>query len=146
MGHLDARRRTELTVMAFVMLSAAAVSCGPSLRSAKVVQQQVTEKNGMLVDYPPPPAQVEFVRKDPGPPCLWVDGEWKYVEQTWQWVGGGWYVPPETCVYAEPAMLWFPDRKIGKLYYLGGRWVHPDSDDPEKLVPCSAAKLCRFRR
>ena len=118
MGHLDANPRRVLTAAAIaaavvVACLAIATSCGPSLRAATVVQQEVTQKNGTLVDYPPPPAQVEFVRKDPGPPCLWVDGEWNYVEQTWQWIGGGWYVPPEGCVYAEPAMLWFPNNKTG---------------------------------
>lgn len=136
-----------MAVLAFGGIGAfASGGCGPSLRAATVIQQSVTEKNGMLVDYPPPPAQVEFVRQDPGPPCRWVDGEWKYIEQTWQWVGGAWYVAPEGCVFAQSAMLWFPDRKIGKLYYLGGRWVRPSPEDPEDLVTCGAAKLCRVRR
>jgi hypothetical protein len=127
--------------------AATAGGCGPSLRAAKVVTQEVTEKNGVLVDYPPPPAQVEFVRKDPGPPCVWVDGEWKYVEQTWQWIAGGWYVAPEGCVFAGPSMLWFPDRNnIGKLYYLGGRWVKPGAGDPKQLAACGDATLCRIRR
>ena len=151
MGHLDANPHGTLTAAAIaaaviVVGLAVATSCGPSLRAATVVQQEVTEKNGTLVDYPPPPAQVEFVRKDPGPPCLWVDGQWKYIEQTWQWTGGAWYVPPEGCVYAEPAMLWFPNNKIGKLYFLGGRWVQADSGDSKERVACAPAKPCRFQR
>lgn len=150
MGRANASFVVTLTALA-------TAACGPSLRAAEVVVQPVTRETAVVVDYPPPPADVEFVRRDPGEPCVWVDGQWKFVDQLWQWESGAWVVPEAGCVFAQPNMLWFPNtetsnpdraptysyERIGKLYYVTGRWVKHPSDGEQSFVTCPPARPCR---
>lgn len=126
-----------------LLLAVLGVACGPTLRVATYVSQPLVPAEATKVEFPPPPASVEFVTSDPGPPCVWLDGEWGYVEETWQWLPGGWFAPPEGCVYAEPVMRWEPAPGVGTLYYAKGRWVRVSAAAPATLTPCSPVEPCR---
>jgi hypothetical protein len=71
------------------------------------------------VDYPPPPARVEFVPKRPMDNAVWLNGEWSWSGRRWAWKEGGWVVVPQGARYAKLALV---RRKDGKLFAAGGTW------------------------
>jgi hypothetical protein len=123
------------------LLGLVLVGCGSSLRTPNLVPHP--EKAGALaiiVDYPPPAAQVEMVPKDPGEPCVWVDGHWDWTARRWQWFPGAWVTPPEGCNYAPPDMIWVASEEQGELYYRRPRW-YPENVKELQLQQALAA--CR---
>jgi hypothetical protein len=90
----------------------------------------------VVVDYPPPAAQVEFVPERPKDErCVWLDGHWEWVDRRWRWTSGGWVVPPPSCYFAPPTTYW-----IGtELIYLRPHWYPVDAED---LPPEKARSAC----
>lgn len=130
-----AGRLSALSVVALCALP----SCGSELRRAQLGSHPVTGSDPDIVDFPPPPAEVEEIPPDPGPPCVWVDGRWEYVGRRWEWQAGAWVNPRAECYYATPVMVWLPSAATGELYYLQGRWYTAAGE------PCGEPKLCRVR-
>jgi hypothetical protein len=98
-----------------------AVGCGSELRAAPT-GLPAHGAEAVVVEYPPPPAQVEHIDADPGSPCAWVDGHWNWVGRHWRWVSGGWVVPPPGCVISRPVLAWLPTEAGGTLYYWPPMW------------------------
>jgi hypothetical protein len=71
------------------------------------------------VDYPPPPAHVEFVPVQPANLARWVNGEWLWTGQRWAWKQGAWMVPPEGAGFAKATLF---RRTDGKLLFAPGAW------------------------
>jgi hypothetical protein len=91
-----------------------------------------------VVDTAPPPAKIEHVPDEPSPDCAWLDGQWLWVGQHWQWAPGSWVIPPPDCHYADPTMTWLETATgPGVLYYLQGAW-YPDHAGEH----CRAAQSC----
>lgn len=122
-----------------VALLCALPGCGSELRRAQLGSHPVSGSEPDIVDFPPPPAEVEDVPPDPGPPCVWVDGRWEYVGRRWEWQAGAWVNPSAACFYAPPVMVWLPSDGAGELYYLQGRWYTEGGE------PCGEPKACRIR-
>jgi hypothetical protein len=77
----------------------------------------------LRVDSAPPPAQLETLSADPPEPgCRWVDGQWVWTSQRWDWRPGGWIQPPRDCRYSAPSMAWAESQGTSALYYRPGRW------------------------
>ncbi len=57
------------------------------------------------VDYPPPPARVEFVTPRPADNAVWVNGEWAWSGRRWAWKPGGWVTVPEGAAYAKLSLV-----------------------------------------
>ncbi len=129
------RHHTTLTIAA-VLLGA----CGSSLRT---VPRGPTAENlpWIVVDYPPPPAQVEQLPPDPGKPCAWLDGHWEWMGRRWQWVDGEWVVPPSGCHYVDPWMSWVPAHDGHELHYWAPRWL-PDVVN----TICKQPVICRTEK
>jgi hypothetical protein len=81
------------------------------------------------VAFPPPPAQIENLEAlPPAPGCLWLDGQWLWATQRWEWRAGGWVRPPEGCQYSAPeAPRWAATDGAGVLYYRPGGWYSIDT-------------------
>jgi len=96
--------------------------CGSSLRA---VPRGPTSGNipWIVVDYPPPPAEVEQLPPDPGKPCAWQDGHFQWLGRRWQWTDGKWVIPPKGCHYVDPWMSWVPSRNGQELHYWLPRWL-----------------------
>ena len=71
------------------------------------------------VQYPPPPARVEFVPKRPTHRAVWIDGEWVWQGRRWSWRTGRWVVPPAGAGFSPWTMVRGED---GTTYYAGGTW------------------------
>ncbi|MGE3675203.1 MAG: hypothetical protein AB7K71_36380, partial [Polyangiaceae bacterium] len=76
-------RSAVICLTAFTLLG-----CGSDLRRARVGSHPVNGSDPEVVDFPPPPSEVEELPPDPGPPCVWVDGRWEYVGRRWEWHDG----------------------------------------------------------
>ncbi len=77
----------------------------------------------VVVDYPPPPAQVEKIERDPGKPCVWVDGTYAWVGRHWEWVPGRWVTPLPGCYYRPPQLVWAPSAQgPSTLYFFLPKW------------------------
>jgi hypothetical protein len=99
----------------------------------------------LVVEYPPPPAQVEFVPKQPRESCVWVDGHWNWIARGWQWVAGSWVIAPADCYYAQPSMVWLPSSQGSLLYYLPPRWYPKGAEQSEEDQPlerCAEPRAC----
>ena len=93
------------------------------------------------VPMPPPPAQLEYLSSEPpSPGCRWVDGQWLWTSQRWNWRPGGWIQPPEGCRYSSPTLTWVEEQGAPALYYRPGRWysVSEPKACPDP-APCGGA-------
>jgi hypothetical protein len=78
------------------------------------------------VDYPPPPARVEFVTPQPAGNAVWLNGEWSWTGRRWSWKPGGWVVVPEGAAYARLALV---RRADGKLFSAPGTWRNANGEE-----------------
>jgi hypothetical protein len=75
------------------------------------------------VPLPPPPAQPEPLSSEPpSPGCRWLDGQWVWTSQRWDWRPGSWIQPPQGCQYSLPSLTWVEEEGAPALYYRPGRW------------------------
>lgn len=96
-------------------------------------------EDASIVDYPPPPAQIEEI--DPQPHrddgCVYVDGAWLWNGRRWAWRAGTWVIPPAGCYYAHPESFWQATAEgPGDLYYRNPKW-YPADRNPKAERPCS---------
>jgi hypothetical protein len=95
------------------------------------------------VPMPPPPAQIESLSQEPpGPDCRWVDGQWAWTSQRWDWWPGGWIQPPPDCRHSLPSLTWVDEQGTPALYYRPGRWY--SVNEPKACpnpAPCGAASV-----
>ena len=78
------------------------------------------------VDYPPPPARVDFVTEQPGKNAVWLNGEWSWTGRRWAWKPGGWVVVPEGAAYAKLTLV---RRGDGKLFAAPGTWRNAQGEE-----------------
>jgi len=72
-----------------------------------------------IVQYPPPPARVEYVPKRPAKASVWIDGEWVWQGRRWAWRTGRWVIPPADARFSPWTTVRSDD---GTVYYAGGVW------------------------
>ena len=118
-------------------------ACGSEIRTAPLGLRPAGAPPPVVVEYPPPPAQVEKVGDDPGPPHVWVDGQWEPGAGGWEWQPGGWYTPPAGCHFAPPSLEWraAPDGRGPARFHHAGRWYSDDGS----TKPCDEAKPATAR-
>jgi hypothetical protein len=90
------------------------------------------------VDYPPPPARVEFVPDPPSDDAVWVKGEWLWSGRRWSWRPGVWVVPPAGAGFARRVLV---RRSDGKLFFAPGTW----RDKQGREIPAPPEKVARSR-
>jgi hypothetical protein len=122
-----------------VALTVKFAACGTGIPQPPVTSQPTSEL--VEVDYPPPPARVEMVPKQPSDDAVWVMGEWLWQGRRWSWRAGMWVVSPKNAVYARRVLV---RRGDGKLFYAPGSWRDTHgaamAAPPEKIArPSSGA-------
>ena len=78
------------------------------------------------VDYPPPPARVEFVPERPRSEAVWLNGEWTWTGRRWSWKPGGWVVVPPGAAYAHMIVV---RRNDGRLFSAPGTWRDAEGNE-----------------
>jgi hypothetical protein len=130
-----------------IVVCTALAACGQTLRSAPTGPAPRSNAVTVIVDYPPPPAEVEVIPPDPGDPCVWIDGSWTWQGRRWEWTAGSWLVPPEGCYYARPMIAWQSTPERGLLFYAQPRFYPNDADELDRqsaLTRCEEPKPCRI--
>lgn len=136
------RRRDALAAL----LMAPLMACGSEgLARPPSGPHQAGLERVIEAEYPPPPAQVEHVGPRPDPTCVWVDGYWEFRGRRWEWLAGGWFVPPRGCYRAPPEMFWTLGEDTsgpGKLFYRLPAW-YPAAEGARTTGQCADARPCR---
>jgi hypothetical protein len=89
------------------------------------------------VPYPPPPARVEVVPKQPNGNAVWIDGEWTWQTRRWAWKPGRWIAPPRNAKFAP----WTTVRdQVGTLYVATGIWRDSKGQEVEEPAPLAIGK------
>lgn len=111
-------RRLWIGLGLSVSFAGALLACGAARLPAPSYVGHSTEAL-QAVDYPPPPARVEYVPAAPKDGAVWIDGEWTWQGQRWAWKRGRWVVPPANAAYSP----WTSARDtVGTLYVAEGKW------------------------
>jgi hypothetical protein len=94
----------------------------------------------VVVDYPPPPAQIERIDRDPGKPCEWVDGTYVWIGRHWEWTAGQWVIHRGACYYRAPKLVWAPSAQgPSTLYYFPAKWYEERAG---VVAECEAPERC----
>ncbi|HEX6277151.1 MAG TPA: YXWGXW repeat-containing protein [Polyangiaceae bacterium] len=118
------------------------VACGSSTELAPRGTHPPHVQEFVLVDFPPPPAQVEEIPEsiESAPDCVWVDGHYAWEDRRFAWHPGQWVMPAEGCYYAPAVTAWSRTGEP-RLYYTPPRWYREDA-----LGKSGAAALCPVPR
>ncbi|MCU0691242.1 MAG: hypothetical protein MUF54_07570 [Polyangiaceae bacterium] len=115
--------------------------CGPVTRVPKMGPHTAADSAVEVRQLPPEPVRVEQLPPQPTEQSVWVDGFWHWTGRRWDWVDGGWEVPPEGAYYAPSRIVRIPVAVYGDaddggarvlrgygmtLMYLPGHWHLPD--------------------
>jgi hypothetical protein len=71
------------------------------------------------VPYPPPAGHVETVPARPSRTALWIDGQWSWDGERWEWRPGGWVAPDPGARFARWQIRIQAD---GQLRFAGASW------------------------
>jgi hypothetical protein len=74
------------------------------------------------VPYPPPPARVEAIPPRPRADALWIDGQWSWGGDQWDWWPGGWVAPVAGARFARWELRLQAD---GRLKFAAPSWRDP---------------------
>jgi hypothetical protein len=114
---------------------AVAIACGSSVPTPQYTAQPTSALSP--VPYPPPPARVETIPKQPRNEAVWIDGEWVWQTRRWAWRKGRWIVPPAGAKFAP----WTTVRdKSGTLYAAVGVWRNANGDEVQEPEPIAQGK------
>lgn len=115
-----------------LFLLGAAAACGMSRLPAPSYTGHPTSAL-VEVPYPPPPAHIESIPKQPDGRVVWLDGEWVWKARAWAWKPGRWVAPPNDAKFAP----WTAVRdQTGVLYVATGVWRDRSGaalEDPKPL-------------
>jgi hypothetical protein len=106
-----------LRALTLVLALPSLASCGRSLPTPRTGPQP--ENAFIEVPYPPPPARVEVLPKQPHAGAVWVDGQWLWQGQRWIWSPGGWVAAPARAYFAPWALERASD---GRLRFAPPSW------------------------
>jgi hypothetical protein len=107
-----------------LVAASALTACAQSLLPTPRLGDHVKAKDvPVVVPYPPPPARVDIVPKEP-PNSVWVDGQWEWQARRWVWRPGAWEIAPPHACYAPPLTNRSSD---GTLWWYEGRWHSEES-------------------
>jgi hypothetical protein len=117
-------------------IASAIVACSAARLPAPAYVPQATEALEE-VDFPPPPARVEYVPARPADDAVWIDGESTWQGRRWGWKAGRWVVPPANASYAP----WTTARdELGQLYFAAGRWRGADGGEVPEPTQLAVAR------
>jgi hypothetical protein len=116
-----------------VVLVATAMACSARIPEPPRAGQPTSAL--VEVDYPPPPARVEFVPPQPQSDAAWIRGSWEWQGHRWEWKQGAWVVVPEGAAYAMPVLV---RRGDGRLFFAAGSWRDPSGKEAVTQIHADA--------
>lgn len=120
----------------------AVIGCSSSLRLPKTGNPPTIDPTFAPVGYPPPPAEVESVPPDPGPPCVWQDGYFTWSGRRWEWKRGSWVHAADGCYYVEPRLLYPETEGEPPLLYAPPGWYR---ETASAVIRCPPPNECHAR-
>jgi hypothetical protein len=127
MASRSASYRKRAVVATLALAHCSLLGCGPAIRTVPTGPFQLTAPF-TLVDFPPPPAEVQTVATQAGPGCRWVDGHYSWKSRRWVFVRGGWAIVAPECYRTQPGMAWVPTDAGAVLYYAEPAWYRAQRD------------------
>jgi hypothetical protein len=119
--------------------------CGSMLSTVPTGPHPSNGAEPIIVEYPPPPAEIELITERPAAACMWQDGHFVWLGRRWNWEPGRWVVPPEGCYHASPVTVWVPSEQKGELYYMQPRWYPAGAEElprDQVLTRCGEPRPC----
>lgn len=124
-----------------------AVTLGSSIGCSSTIPRPPTgpaaRELGVEVPYPPPAGRAEVIPPAKRAEEVWVSGQWDWDGERWNWIDGGWRVPPQGAHFTP----WSAERKRdGRLFFRSAAWRTRDGKriaDPfgdAKCPPLEAAE------
>src|SRR5690606_39073378 len=97
------------------------VGCAPTIQRPPT--GPVPREAGVEIPYPPPPGRVEVVTISDEPGRVWIDGQWDWNGDAFQWFPGHWRIPPEGAYFTP----WRTARRAdGTLLFYKAAWRAAD--------------------
>jgi hypothetical protein len=120
------------------LLLVASAACSPTI--PRPPSGPTPREAGVEVPYPPPPARIEVVKFSEVPGEVWVDGQWDWDGQTFQWFAGHWRAPPKGAYFTP----WSAARRAdGTLVFHKAAWRALDgrriADTHHQPIACPTA-------
>lgn len=88
----------------------------------------------ILVPRPPPVVPVEIQPPQPSKDATWMEGQWLWLGDRWQWKHGGWVAAPEGATLSVWAYSYQAD---GQVRFWPPTWVDAEGRpiaEPKMLV------------
>jgi hypothetical protein len=105
----------------FALAVCAALSGACSSSLARPAVGRVPKDAFIEVPYPPPPARVEVIPRQPNDhdAWVWVDGQWEWDGKAWKWTAGAWVMPPAGATFTRWTAV---RRSDGRLFFARAAW------------------------
>jgi hypothetical protein len=114
------------------------IACGS--RSVQLQHHPPQLVDFIIVPTPPPVVPVEIVPPQPREDAVWVDGQWDWDGDRWQWKRGGWIIPPE----GSSLSVWlYSYQKDGRVRFWPATWINAEGQ-PIVEPPILAGAQGRF--
>ena len=131
-GWPAASARSHVAALRLGWLFSISLACGSG--SVQVQQRPPESLDFIVVPGPPPVVPVEIVPPQPRKDAAWVDGQWAWGGDRWQWKLGGWVIPPEG---ASLSAWLYSYQKDGRVRFWPATWLNAKGqpiEDPAILV------------
>lgn len=117
-------------------LLSAMLACGGA--SSPATRRPPAVLDFILVPRPPPVVPVEIQPHQPVKDAVWVEGQWLWAGERWQWKHGGWVVPPEGATLSVWAYSYQQD---GRVRFWPATWLNAEGQPiPEPKMLSSAQR------
>jgi hypothetical protein len=114
------------------------IACASS--SVQLRQRPPKLLDFIVVPTPPPVVPVEIMPPQPRKDAVWLDGQWAWGGDRWQWKRGGWVVPPE----GSSLSVWlYSYQTDGRVRFWPATWINAEGQ-PMEDPPILAGARGRF--
>jgi hypothetical protein len=136
--HVGRARAAHVAAFRLGWLFFLSVACGS--RSVQLRQRPPELLDFIVVPTPPPVVPVEIMPPQPRKDAVWLDGQWAWGGDRWQWKRGGWVSPPEG---ATLSMWLYSYQTNGLVRFWPGTWIDAKGQ-PMEDPPILAGAQGRF--
>jgi hypothetical protein len=120
-------------------LLSVALACGGA--QVEATRRPPAVLDFILVPRPPPVVPIEVQPAQPVSDAVWVEGQWLWAGDHWDWKQGGWVVPPHGATLSVWAYSYQAD---GRVRFWPPTWLDAEGRPiPEPKMLASAQRRAR---